>query len=58
VHDLQTQLVLLAILSAAILNFAIGTVIPRSEEQVDKGFHGYDGKFALSQIVIYINQLI
>jgi len=40
-HVLQAQLVLLVILLVAIVNFMIGTFIPPSEMQQQKGISGY-----------------
>jgi hypothetical protein len=40
----QAQLVLLAILSLAVINFFVGTFIPPDDEKKWKGVVGYNGK--------------
>ena len=43
-HDVQTQMVLLIVLILSQLDFVIGTIVgPKNQEEIAKGFVGYNG---------------
>lgn len=41
----QAQVVLLAILTVAIMNYFVGLFIPPSVEQMSRGFLGFNGEY-------------
>lgn len=48
----KTQMILLAILLAAMANFMVGSMIPPKAEQVAKGFIGWNGKSGFWQMLL------
>lgn len=60
--NVKAQLVLLAILTIAVIDFCIGTFIPPTAEEKEKGLHGYTGErhsgdeSFVERTVAYINK--